>query len=472
MLMRVEGADSFADILLDKALKGLHVRERALATELVYGVLRWQTKIDWIISAFSKIKIKKMELRVLVALRLGVYQLLFLKGIPDHAAINETVELLAGAGDKTTGFVNAVLRMINTGRAGIAFPALKQEPVKYISVSFSHPEWLVARWIKRFGVKEAIELCQANLTVPPTTIRVNTLKTTRETLAEELSSMGYVVRETQFSPQGLVVGKGGDKGGDKGGLGKGVADDAGDYKPITTLSDDRWYVQDEASQLVALLVAPRPGETVLDACAAPGGKATHMAELMENTGRVVAMERRGGRLNSLKMAARRLGTTIVEVVEGDTTAPLDFQPSLLPGPPDAGNAPDLVGPGGFDAVLVDAPCTGLGVIGRNPDIKYKRTEEKIKKLAEVQQRFLRNLASYVRPGGRLVYSVCSFEPEETDEVVEGFLNDNEEFELEDASRFIPEGPGVVVDEDGFLRTYPNRHGMDGFFAVRLKRKHG
>ncbi len=453
VLVRVEGTDSFADILLDKALRGLDVRERALATELVYGALRWQTKIDWVISAFSKIKIKKMELKVLVALRLGVYQLLFLKGIPVHAAINETVDLVGGEGDRTKGFVNAVLRMVDTGRAGIAFPALKQEPVKYISVVFSHPEWLVARWIQRFGVKEAIELCQANLTVPPTTVRVNTLKTTREALADDLNSKGYVTRETQFSPQGLVVNKGGQKG--------------GDYKPITTIKDDRWYVQDEASQLVSLLVAPEPGETVLDACAAPGGKTTHLAELMENSGKLIAMELRGGRLKPLKKAVERLGVTIVDIVEGDSTAHLDFQPSLFPGPEGAASH---VSTEGFDAVLVDAPCTGLGVVGRNPDIKYKRTEKDIAALSKTQGKFLRNLASYVRPGGRLVYSVCSFEPEETDEVVEGFLKVHDDYEVEDASGFIPEGPGMVVGEDGFLRTYPHTHGMDGFFAARLVRK--
>ena len=445
VLMRVEGGDAFADIVLGKEIGSLEGPDRALATELVYGVLRWREKVDWIIGSFSKVRIKKMEHAVLTALRLGVYQLLFLRGVPARAAVNETVELVKGEGRKTAGFVNAVLRMVDRDRHAVVFPVLKREPVKYISVVFSHPQWIVKRWIERLGLKEALALCQANLLVPPTTVRANTLRNTREELAGLLTDEGYSVKETQFSPYGLVVEKGGE------GL-----------PPISTLRDGRFYIQDEGSQLVSLLVAPKAGETVLDACAAPGGKATQMAEMMGNSGRVIAMDRRRGRLMPVVETARRLGIDIIETVEGDSTTDLDFQLSLFP---DVANISD----GGFDAVLVDAPCTGLGVVGRNPDIKYKRVEADIERLAETQSRLLHNLAGYVRPGGRLVYSVCTFEEEETDGVIEEFLEKHGDFEVEDASKFIPEGPGVVVGEDGFLRTFPHTHSMDGFFAARLRR---
>jgi 16S rRNA (cytosine967-C5)-methyltransferase len=265
---------------------------------------------------------------------------------------------------------------------------------------------------------------------PPKTIRVNTLVTDREGLARELQKEGVEVRPAEFSPVGLVAASGG-------------------LEP----TDKRYYIQDEASQLVPYLVAPEPGEVVCDACAAPGGKATGLAQLMGNTGVVYAVDRHGGRLKTVAEAAKRLGADIVRTFEADASGTLPF-------------APDE----GFDAVLLDAPCTGLGVLRRTPDIKLRRTEEDITRSAEKQGSLIENVSRYVRKGGRLVYSVCTFEPEETTGVVDRFLSSHGEFTVEDARVNLPPGCGGLVDERGFMRTYPHTHGMDGFFAVRLRKE--
>ncbi|MEE9613616.1 MAG: 16S rRNA (cytosine(967)-C(5))-methyltransferase RsmB [Thermodesulfobacteriota bacterium] len=473
VLTRVEAGDAYSDIVLNSELGELEGPDRALATELVYGVLRWRIKIDWIVNSFSKIKTKKLEHRVLNALRLGVYQLLFLTRVPPSAAVDESVKLVRLEGQKKAGFVNAVLRMVASGREGIVFPVLKREPIKYISVVFSHPEWLVERWIKNCGIKDAIALCQANLKVPPVVLRTNTLKLTRGELQAQLASEGFSTTETEFCPDALrvVEKRGGGEEGKGGGAGGG-----GRLDPI----DPRYYIQDEASQLITLLLSPRPGETVLDACAAPGGKTTHMAQMMENKGAIYALDKNAARLKTLDALAKRLGVDIVRTVQADAST-LACQPSLLPYEGAAGGgaggslSAEALPEGGFDAVLVDAPCSGLGVVRRRPDIKWRRSAAKIKELSGLQARLLDNLAKYVKEGGRMVYSVCSLEPEETDRVVDGFLDTHRGFSVEDGSKYLPPARRPLsacrplAVGDGRMRTFPHTHGTDGFFAVRLKR---
>jgi 16S rRNA (cytosine967-C5)-methyltransferase len=453
VLTRVVAGDAYANILLDKELGALEGPDRGLLTELVYGVLRWQIKIDWIIDSFSRIKTKKLEHEVLNALRLGVYQLLFLTKVPPEAAVYETVELLkldgpSREGTKRFGFVNAVLKMVDSGRAGTVFPALSKEPVNYISVVFSHPPWIVERWIKRYGIKEAIELCQASLKVPPTTLRVNTLRLSRLELLKELGEEGYRVKQTLFSPDGIEVAGG-----------------EGGKPPPLDAADPRYYIQDEASQLVSRLLSPGPGETVLDACAGAGGKTTHIAQMMDNRGHVIAMDKHARRLKPLVSTLKRFQVGIVETVVGDAAAPLEFQPSLFP----EQSASPTVSTEGFDAVLIDAPCSGLGVLRRKPDIKLKRSEGDIQGLSGLQRSILDNTSKYVKRGGRIVYSVCTFEPEETDTVVEGFLEANADFIFEDASEYLPASSRELVTTEGVLRTFPHRHGTDGFYAVRMRR---
>lgn len=428
VLNRIESGDAFADILLEAELHGFSEADAGLATEITNGVLRWRIRLDFCVDLFSSIKTKKLEHRVLNALRIGAYQLLFLTRVPASAAINESVNLVKKDGRRTVGFVNAVLRKIDSQRAGIMMPD-ESDPVRHISIAYSHPEWIVRRWIGRYGAEEAAALCKANLSVPPRTLRVNTLVTAREKLLAELAAEGIEVKAAAFSPDGIEVVSG------------------GPLKP----KDKRYYIQDEASQLVSLLLSPLPGQKVIDACAAPGGKTTHMAQLMGNRGDITAIDRYAGRLKIVNETAARLGVSIIRTMEADSSGPLGLVPAS------------------FDAVLCDVPCSGLGVLRRSPDIKYRRKEEGLPALSENQARILENMSAYLKAGGSMVYSTCTFEPEETDEVVRGFLSRRDDFELERAEAFLPEGAEGLADGNGFLRTFPHRHGMDGFFAARLKK---
>ncbi len=428
VLGRVFGG-GYVDIILASALGNVGPGSRALVTETVYGVLRNNTRIDLIIDSVSKIKTKKMETSVLIALRIGVYRLLFLSGIPDYAAINESVELVKGVDKKRTGFVNAVLRRVGETGGELKLPDPEEQPVEYAWRYYSHPEWLVRRWALRYGASGALKLCRANLMVPPRTIRVNTLITTKEALAEVLLGLGFKAAATSYSPAALnVTGPG----------------------PLPP-SLPGYYIQDEASQLVAYLLGPGPGERVLDACAAPGGKSSHIAALMENSGVLYAIDRTPGRARVLAATLARQGVGCAGVIIADAAGPLCFEAST------------------FDAILVDAPCSGLGVLGRSPDIKLRRKERDLAERAKLQARLLDNLAGYLKVGGRMVYSVCSFEPEETVEVVEGFLKRHPKFAPVNAKDSLPSGCAPLVDENGFLLTLPHLYGIDGFFAVRLER---
>lgn len=429
VLNRVEGGDAYADILVMKETEGLASNDAALATEIAYGVLRWKIRLDHAIDQFASIKAKKLEHRVLNALRIGTYQLLFLDRVPPSAAINETVKLLRKDGARKSGFVNAVLRKIDSERGHIALPD-QASPERRISIAWSHPEWIVKRWVERYGEQEAEALCRANQEVPPKTVRVNTLVTTREKLINVFSARGFEARAGRYSPFAVEA---------KGGA------------PLDAF-DPGYYIQDEASQLVSVLVFPFPGASVLDACSAPGGKTTHMAQLMENRGSILALDKYAARLEAVERSAARLGAGIIKTLEADAAMPL---------------AP--VKEGSFDYILCDAPCSGLGVVRRSPDIKYRRSAEDIRGLAAAQGALLDNLARYLKRGGILVYSTCTFEPEETDEAVESFLGRNEGYALEDAASVLPEECAGLVDEKGFFRSFPHRHGIDGFFGARIRK---
>lgn len=447
ILNRVDDAGAYADILLQETLEKLDPRERALATELVYGVLRYRLRLDWIIGRFSKIKTAKLETRVLNALRLGVYQLCFLDGIPPSAAVDESVKLVKEGGPKTAGFVNAVLRAVEAGKDNVSYPDAKKDAAQFISIFYSHPLWLVRRWIERWGVEGATELCKTNLTPPPRTLRANTLNISRDALFEELLKEGIEVKESRFSPDGLEI-----------------SPSIEAVRRAKFSSDDkRFYIQDEASQLIAYLAAPKPNEICLDACAAPGGKTTHMAAMMKNQGVIWALDRSSTRLKSIEQTAQRLGAAIIKTKQTDAAKPLEFEENS------------------FDAILCDSPCSGLGVLRRTPDIKWRIKEGDLTELAGRQKRLLDNLARYLKKGGRLVYSVCTLEPEETEEVIKGFFACNPGFVIENAANFLPTPCKGLVDSKGFLMTLPHRDGggyspvgvipppCGGFFAARLKK---
>jgi len=411
-------------------------RDRALIHTLVYGVLRWRAHIDWIVDHFSKTRFDKIDPRVLNILRLGLIQILFLDKIPTSAAVDTSVQLTKSfAAPWVAGFVNAVLRKSATEYERIHFPDPQKQPVLALAVKKSFPEWLIHRWLNRFGFKETIALCDAINKIPPITIRTNTLTATRAQLIQSLQHQSQEVLPTPYAPEGITL--------------------AGPSVPIQELDAfvKGWFqVQDEASQMVASFLGPQPGETVLDACAGLGGKTGHIAQLMQNRGCIVAMDRNGAKLIKLSQEMQRLGIMIVQTRIHDLNHVLN---------------PDLID--FFDRILLDAPCSGLGVLRRNPDIKWKRKEANLYAYQKRQVTFLDTLANFVKPGGVVVFAVCSMEPEETDHVVTEFLKRHSNFRMDRGAAAFPPQTNPVIDEKGCLRTYPHLNNTDGFVAVTLKR---
>lgn len=430
ILVRVEGDRAFADIALEHALEraALEPRDAALCTEIVYGTLRWQRHLDWRLAAHLHRPLARLDPWVRALLRLTAYQVLFLDRVPRWAAVDEAVSL-AKLKSRVPGpaeFVNAVLRALTRAPGA---PALPADPVEAAGVRWSYPDWIVARWLARYGAAEAEALMAASNERPRIALRANRLRIDREALAARLRDEDLAeTRPSELAPEGLV-------------LEKGAAARLGPFA-------EGWCtVQDEASMLIARLLDPRPGETVADTCAAPGTKATHLAELMDNRGRLIAFDPQAARLALLDRGAARLGISIVQSHVGGAAA----------------LAPRWAGR--CDRVLVDAPCSNLGVLRRNPEVKWRRTEDDLRRLRQKQRTILDAAAAMVKPGGRLVYATCSPEPEENEDVVEPFLESHGEWAVD-----VPEQFPVPLDARGMLRLFPHRHGTDAFTAVRLRRR--
>ena len=415
-------------------------RDQALFYALVYGVLRWQGLLDWTINHFSKTSLKKIDPRVLNILRIGLFQIIYLNRIPVSAAVNTSVEIARSfASSRAAGFVNALLRNAAGEYKNIPFPDPDKNPVYSLSVRKSFPEWLIKRWVNQFGLKETEELCDAINTIPPITVRTNSLRTTRDDLTKSLASDVQQIENTTYSPDGIRF-----------------------IKPDRSIPEIKafkngWFqVQDEAAQLVTCLLNPRPGDTVLDACAGLGGKTGHIAQMMKNTGRLLALDNQDNKLQRLESEMKRLGISIVTTCNYDLTIPFDRQFSYM-------------GFSGFDRILLDAPCSGLGVLRRNPDAKWLISANRFNTYKTRQINFLSNLAQLVKPSGTLVYAVCSTEPEENEEVVKGFLNMHSEFVVNNKLEGLPKNVYSLINKNQYLTTYPHRNNMDGFFAVCFKR---
>ncbi len=434
ILLRVEKERSYADILIDRELSlgNLKGPDRGLLTELVYGVLRRQGTLDLIVNQFSRQKAEKLERTVLILLRLGLYQEFFLDRIPVSAAVNETVKLAKVLVPRAAGFVNAVLRRADRERGDIRYPDRQHDAVAYLAARHSHPSWIIGKWTEQLGIGEAGALAEAMSNAPPLTLRVNTLMISRDELSEKLAAEGINAAPTHFSPHGLNLAS--------------RTPPAG----LPGFRDGFFTIQDESSQLAAIFLAPLPGERVLDLCAAPGGKATHLAQLMGNRGVITAGDMAPRKLALIEENARRLGITII------TTARLD-------------GAKPLPATDRFDRILVDAPCSGLGVLRRNPEGKWWKTPADVEALAIRQKAILRNAADLLKDGGTLLYATCSTTVEENEWVIADFLSMRPDFVLEDLRELFP-AFAELFTEEGFFRSWPHRHGMDGFFAARLRRK--
>ena len=411
-------------------------RDRALAGEIATGTLRWQRALDHLIEHFARRAPSTIDQDVKVILRLSLYQLLHLDRVPAAAVVDDGVDLTRAAKKgHTSGFVNGVLRSVLRQRHRLPLPARpddagdRESASRYLGITHSHPDWLVSRWLDRYGFAACEQWVRFNNETPPLALRANRLLVTREALQSSLGDEGIDTGPTSRAPHGLVVSSG---------------------NPLGSTLTGAFFVQDEASQLVTLATAARPGETVLDLCASPGNKTTQIVEDMENRGLLVACDVRARRLTLLQQTLRRSGAAHVRVVHVGASGEMPF-------------APD------FDRVLVDAPCSGLGTVRRDPDIRWRRTESDLPGLAEKQGVLLDRAASVVKPGGRLVYATCSSEPEENEDVVRAFLTRHPAFRPLDLRGEDVPALRDVIDEDGMLRTLPFRHGLEAFFAAAMTR---
>ncbi|MHB8709578.1 MAG: 16S rRNA (cytosine(967)-C(5))-methyltransferase RsmB [Desulfuromonadales bacterium] len=436
ILERVQGG-SYADRTLDAALQRypqLDPRDRGLATELVYGVLRQQGRLDYALGRFSKQPLAKLENRVLLLLRLGAYQLLCLDRVPDSAAVDTTVKLTRQLKlERATGFINGILRALGRGKEQLNWPDAGREPLLHLQHALSLPAWLAERWLLELGAEEAQQLAAALLEPAPFSVRVNTLKIGREQFLAALVAAGHRGEPTRFAPEGVILRE------------RSLAPLPGDI--------EGWYqVQDEASMLVAHLLAPQPGEHLLDVCAAPGGKTTHLAALTGNRATITALDLHPQRLRLVEQGAARLGCSGITAHSWDMTLFPPFLPAKS-----------------CDGVLVDAPCSGLGVLRRNPEARWRLQPADVVVLAERQAMILNQAAALVKPGGRLVYAVCTLTPEETDRQVADFLARHPDFRRQSLADTVPDSWRELLDDQGCLRSWPHRFGLDGFFAARLIR---
>lgn len=411
-------------------------REKALFNALVYGVLRWRSRLDWIIKQFSKQPLEKTNTEILNILRLGLFQIIHLDRIPVSAAVNTSVEIAKQmAGTRSSGYVNAVLRRTVREYKSLCFPDIDKKSEYAISVNKSFPEWMIKRWVGLLGKNSAIDLCDAINNIPPITVRVNTLKTNRNELINCIESDARNIRHTDYSPSGVSFLR----------PKKAISE-------METFKKGWFHVQDEAAQLVAFLMDPQPGENVMDACAGLGGKTGHIGQLMKNKGNITAIDNNEEKLFRLSLDMERLGITNVTTLAGDLSDPLFLKNYS----------------GKFDRLLIDAPCSSMGVIRRNPDIKWNLTEEKLLFYQKRQLLFIDNLAMLLKPAGIMVYAVCSTEPEENEEVIKEFLLKHPDFAIDDM-RCFPKIFKPFLNSEGFIKTYPHVNDMDSFFIVRLKR---
>jgi len=429
----VETTEAYADRLLEALADraGLDGRDRGLATELVLGTLRWRRRLDWALARASRRPLADLAPWVRALLRLTVYQLEFLDRIPPWAAVHEAVELAkTRRSPGAAAFVNGVLRALAGQSRPWPVPSAESS-VEALALRTSQPTWLVERWWARYGPVEAEELAVAMNATPPVVMRANTLRSSVDAVAAALREAGADPARTRFAPEGLTLAE------------------PGDLRRLPPLRDGSATVQDEAAILVGHALGPRPGEAVADVCAAPGTKTTHLAALMANQGRILAADPHAGRLGLLREACARLGATIVEprLAEAETLA-AELGPVC-------------------DRVLVDAPCSNLGVLRRNPDGKWRRQPGDFATLIPAQARILVAAATLVRPGGVLVYATCSLEPEENEGVVAELRAHRPDMEPDPLPPAVPAACRAAPD---VLRMAPHRHGSDGFTAHRLRRR--
>lgn len=434
-IYRINEAGGYSNLILDNLLQKYEVtsRDKALATELVYGSLRMRNNLDWILNQFANRKVEEMDDWTRNLLRLGLYQIKFLDGIPEPVACNETVELTKEYHHKGAAkFVNGILRNIIRNLDNIDFPPKKDNPVQHIRYKYSFPQWIVQTWVKRYGTAKTIEICRAFNQVPGKFIRQNRLKIEAEELKKELTAAGIGVEAIDKIPQALKI------------------NNCSSLSQLDGFQTGFFQIQGLSSILVGHILGPQPEERVLDLCSAPGGKTTHLAELMDNRGEIVANELQENKLNLIQENCNRLGIEIVNTQVGDGRE-VEFDQS-------------------FDRILIDAPCSGLGMITKKPEIKWRKKPQDIQALSELQLELLQNASRFLEVGGELVYSTCTITRSENLDVIEKFLAQNKEFELINLSSRAKEfGIEAEFIQSGTIRLLPTWQAQEGFFIAKLKR---
>jgi 16S rRNA (cytosine967-C5)-methyltransferase len=431
ILNRVDRTDAYLDKLLDIELKhsNLSGQDKALLFEIVHGVMRWIGRIDWVLNGFYKGQFSKCIPNVKNALRVALYQILFLDKVPDYAAVNEAVEFVKKLqGQKYADQTNAILRNIIRSKDNIRYPDPEEDLIAYLSAYYSHPTWMVKRWVARYGKEETEKLLIANNNKPSLTLRVNNLISSKQELMKLLTSVDLKFTESKLLDEFIRLNN------------------------LTNIADWEYFqkgyftIQDESTGMPVKLLDAQPGMRVLDLCAAPGGKTAFIADEMKNEGEIIALDRFESRLKILQKNLARLKASIVKSVAIDG---LEYNDEEL-----------------FDRVLVDAPCSGLGTLTKKPDLKWKKDLGDIRKIVNMQYELLKKGASHLKVGGVIVYSTCTTEPEENIEIVKKFLAEHNNFKLVDASTVVSES---LVDENGCVQTLPHVHNVDGSFAAKIQR---
>ncbi|WP_213818443.1 16S rRNA (cytosine(967)-C(5))-methyltransferase RsmB [Garciella nitratireducens] len=435
VLYEIDKNNAYSNICLKKILNHTSLKplDRAFVTQLVYGVIKNKFRIDWIISQFSNTPIKKISPWVLNILRLGIYQMLYLDKIPQSAAVNESVKLGKKYGHKRiSGFINGILRSISRSPQEILQPD-KKDIVHFLSIYYSHPKWMVEKWIKEYGKDFTIDLLKKNNEAPSISVRTNTLKISRERLIDLLQKEDIVTKKGEWCPEAIIL------------------------ENISNIDKNKYFkeglfqVQDQSSMLVAHVLNPKENQLVIDVCAAPGGKTTHIAQKMNNTGKIIARDIYDHKLSLIKQNRDRLGISNI-ILEKYNALEVDS---------------DLIGQA--DRVLLDAPCSGLGIIRRKPDLKWNKCFNDIKKITILQYKMLENAGKYLKKGGILVYSTCTINPDENFNIVKKFLTKNSNFKIVPILPICEKMEKHKEIEEGYLQLFPNIDFVDGFFISKIQR---
>ncbi len=435
ILMKVVEEKEYSSVVIPQVLnvyQYLEKQERAFLTRLCEGTIERMLELDYVINEFSKVKVKKMKPVIRNILRMGVYQLMYMKQVPASAACNEAVKLAKKKGfQNLKGFVNGVLRNISRNLDNISYPDKEKQPFLYLSVTYSMPEWIVKLWVAQYGMEQTERMLQAGFADRPTTIRCNLQKNSVKQLREELEQAGVTVESGAYVDSALRI-------------------SGYDYlQKLKAFQEGKFTVQDESSMLVGLVADIKPDQTVVDVCAAPGGKSLHAADLLKGTGMVSSRDVSERKVEKIEENCRRLGYTNMDMKVWDAR---EWDKEYIEK---------------ADVVIADLPCSGLGVMGKKNDIKYKTSPDSIKELAALQREILKTVVSYVKPGGTLIYSTCTVNEEENEQNMR-WIESELGLRLDSMDPYLPASLKSSTTKDGYLQLLPGVHKTDGFFLCRFK----